>query len=135
MFDKLQVGIRGKRSVQVVEENTAAYWGSGDVYVFSTPHMVGLMESAAVAAVDHLLPDGYRSVGTMVTIKHLASTPMGNQVDAYATLSEVDGRRLVFDLVAYSDGLKIGQGTHVRIAVQLDRFMAKSNARRQSPQP
>lgn len=131
MFDSLQVGLTAETRAVVTEQNTAVYWGSGALYVFSTPHMIGLMEGAAVAAVASYLPEGYESAGTLVNVRHLASTPIGNTVRAQATLMEVDGRRLVFQVVATSGDLTIGEGTHERFIVGVDRFMAKTATRRQ----
>lgn len=131
MTERLTPGLQGHASTQVTEQNTATHWGSGELDVFSTPHMVALMECAAVDAVDKHLSDGHKSVGTVVNVRHLASTPVGNPVEAHATLVEVDGCRLLFDVVAYSADVKIGDGSHERFVVQVDRFMERTNARRE----
>jgi len=131
MTERLTAGLQGRASTKVTERNTATHWGSGELHVFSTPHMVALMECAAVDAVDRYLSEGHKSVGTVVNVRHLASTPVGNPVEAHATLVEVDGRRLLFDVVAYSADVKIGDGSHERFVVQVDRFMERTNARRE----
>jgi predicted thioesterase len=131
MFEMITTGLTGELHTVVSEQNTATRWGSGALYVFSTPNMIALMEGAAVAAVTPYLPAGHESVGTLVNVRHLASVPVGNRVEAHATLTEVDGRRLVFAVVAYSGDIKIGEGTHERFIVGVDRFMAKTATRRQ----
>jgi predicted thioesterase len=88
--------------------------------------MIALMENAAWRAVADHLDEGYVTVGTLVHVRHLAATPLGQQVRATAKLIEIDGRRLVFQVEAYDEEKKIGEGQHERFIVNLDRFM-KSN--------
>ena len=113
---------------------TAKHMGSGAVQVFATPEMVRLMEKAAVAALrDHLAP-GQESVGTLVNVRRLASTPLGATVTARAELVGVDGRRLTFNVSA-SDGVDtIGEGTHERALIDVERFQARAEAKRAAMQ-
>jgi fluoroacetyl-CoA thioesterase len=129
MVDNVQPGATGQRSIQVGEEHMAARWGSGGLDVLATPFMVALMEGAAVAAVDPLLPTGYCTVGSRVDVRHLAATGVGHPVQARAELVEVDGRRLVFHVEASDDAGLIGEGLHERFIVDLERFMRKTAAR------
>jgi fluoroacetyl-CoA thioesterase len=129
MIDNLSVGMTGERSVEVGEEHTAAKWGSGELAVLATPCMVALMEGAAVAAVDALLPAGYCTVGSRLDVRHLAATAVGHPVQARAELVEIDGRRLVFRVEASDDAGLIGDGSHERFIVDLLRFMHKAAAR------
>ena len=85
-MEEIVPGLVGQSEMVVHEENTARHLGSGNVAVLATPEMIRLMEKAAVAAVDHLLPDGYRTVGVEVDIRHLAATPVGMKVRAQAEL-------------------------------------------------
>src|SRR2546421_6511513 len=89
----LTIGMRGEATTQVVHENTAAAVGAGGVEVFGTPMMIALIENAAWAAVAAELDAGHVTVGTLVNVKHLAATPLGQQVRASAELLEIDGRR------------------------------------------
>jgi fluoroacetyl-CoA thioesterase len=122
---ELKPGLRGTSTVVVAEENTAAHFGAGGVHVFGTPMMIGLMENAAFSAVQPLLPEGQSSVGTKVNITHLAATPIGMSVTATAELLEVDGRRLVFRVEARDEQELIGEGTHERFIITLDRFLSR----------
>ena len=121
----LQVGITGEASTVVVHENTAAAVGAGGVEVFGTPMMIALMENAAWRAVADHLEEGHVTVGTLVNVKHLAATPLGQRVRAHAELVEIDRRRLVFKVEAHDEKQKIGEGTHERFIVQLERFLPK----------
>ncbi len=90
--------------------------------VFGTPQMVGLMESAASRALAPLLAEGWTSVGTEVCIRHLAATLPGNVVRARATVVSNEGRRLRLAVEAFNPQRKIGEGTHERALVHLQRF-------------
>lgn len=126
MMKQIPIGTKGSKSVKVTEDTLASATGSGAVDVFSTPNLVLLMEEASVEAVKDYLEDGETTVGTMVNIRHLAATPPGLTVTATAVLTEVDGRRLVFEVSAH-DGVDIvGQGTHERFVVDRAKFIEKS---------
>lgn len=126
----LNVGLTGEVGEYVTSENTAKKFGSGSVEVYATPAMIGLIEHAALSAVDPLLPPGFSTVGISLNVKHLSATPMGFSVTATAELIEVDGRRLVFKVEAFDDVEKIGEGEHQRFIVQLDKFMAKCKGKK-----
>src|ERR1700694_5504706 len=119
----LQIGMTGDSSTTVVYENTAAHVGAGGVEVFATPMMIALMENAAWQAGGDALGPGYVTVGTVVNARHLAATPLGQKVRATAQLVEIDGRRLVFQVEAFDEQRKIGDGQHERFIVHLERFM------------
>jgi predicted thioesterase len=87
--------------------------------------MIGLMEQAAVLAIDGLLPEGHKSVGTVVHVAHLAATPVGRTVTARAEVVAVAGRKVSFSVVAFDERNKIGEGTHERVIINLERFMAR----------
>ncbi len=119
----LQVGIIGEATTTVDNKNTAAAIGAGGVDVFGTPMMIALMENAASRAVADQLDEGQVTVGTVVNIKHLGATPLGQKVRATAELLEVDRKRLVFKVEAYDEKKKIGEGLHERFIVELKRFL------------
>jgi fluoroacetyl-CoA thioesterase len=122
---RLEIGLRGEASLVVGPEHTAEAFGAGGVAVFGTPMMIGLMENAAWTVVQPLLTEGETTVGTLVNIRHLAATPIGMRVTATAELVEIDGRRLVFRVGARDERQLIGEGTHERARVMLDRFLAR----------
>ena len=121
----LKLGMTGEATTVVAHENTAARVGAGGVEVFGTPMMIALMEQASWQSVANDLEQGYVTVGTLVNVRHLAATPLGQRVRATAELIEIDGRRLVFKVEAYDEKQKIGEGQHERFIVNLERFMKK----------
>jgi predicted thioesterase len=124
-MDNIQIGLSAERSETVVESLLATRLGSGSVEVYATPAMVALMESAAVAAIERLLPEGQSSVGIALDIRHLAATPPGQQVRARAEVIDVEGRRVTFKVQAWDEQELIGEGTHARFVIDVARFMQR----------
>jgi fluoroacetyl-CoA thioesterase len=112
---------------QVEDGSTARQLGSGTVEVLATPELVRLMEVAAVAALADHLPPEYTSVGVSLDIKHIAPTPVGLGGEVRATLTEVQGRRLKFKVTACDDIEEVAQGTHERVLVGVESFVARAN--------
>ncbi len=124
-MDNIEIGLAAERSETVVESLLATRLGSGSVEVYATPAMVALMESAAVAAIESLLPEGKTSVGIALDVKHLAATPPGQQVRARAEVIEVDGRKVTFRVQAWDERERIGEGTHTRFVIDVARFLQR----------
>jgi len=116
-LSKLHVGLKGTTEVTVGEGHTAPQVGSGRIHVLATPVMINLIEAAALAAVEHLLPAGHQSLGT-----HLAATPVGMKVYASAELMKIEGRSLSFRVEARDEAELIGDGVHERVVVNVERF-------------
>ncbi|HML22743.1 MAG TPA: hotdog domain-containing protein [Aggregatilinea sp.] len=125
----LTPGLTGEARVTVTAGLTARALGSGLVEVYSTPSLIALLEAAAVAALDGHLAEGQTSVGTHLDVSHLAATPVGMRVRAQATLREIDGRRLVFDVAAWDETEQIASGTHARFLVDAARFIQRAEAK------
>ena len=125
MAATLQPGLTGEVQETVREEHTAPHLGSGSVQVLSTPMMISFMESAAIEAVDHLLPEGQQTVGIRIDVRHLAPTPVGMQVTARAELTSVEGRILTFRVTAEDEKELVGEGTHQRAIIDGARFMER----------
>src|ERR1041385_6465813 len=88
----LRPGLTGSAELVVSDQHTAPRVGSGAVHVLATPVMINLIEAAALAAIERLLPPGYQSLGTLLNVRHIAATPVGMRVRARATVERVDGR-------------------------------------------
>lgn len=122
MIQDIKPGLVGESDETVSSARTASYFGSGLVAAYGTPAMIALMENAAVAALQKYLAAGQTSVGTEVCIKHTAATPVGMHAHARATVTGVDGRQVKFQVEAWDDREKIGEGTHTRFIVDEARF-------------
>lgn len=109
----------------VTADKCASTVGSGDLDVFATPAMVALMENAAMLCVASDLEEGSTTVGSAITTSHLRPSPIGATVEATATLTAVEGRKLSFKVVATDEKGVIGEGEHTRFVVDRVKFMAK----------
>ena len=121
----LKEGLTHTSKVTVTLDNCASAVGSGGLNVFATPSMVALMENAAINAVAPFLPEGSTTVGSEINTTHIKPSALGAEIEATATLTAVEGRKLLFDVEARDAYGTIGKGTHVRFIVDIERFMAK----------
>jgi predicted thioesterase len=128
-MSSIHVGLVGERSTVVDSALLATTVGSGRIAVYATPAMTALMEGAAVAAIDPLLPEGQASVGVGLEVRHLAATPPGETVRARAEVTGVDGHRVTFAVEAWDEHELIGQGTHTRYVIDVGRFVARVEAK------
>jgi predicted thioesterase len=125
----IKVGSRFTWQKRVEPDMTADKWGNAGVEVLATPHLVGLFEATAVRAIEVALGPGQSTVGTVVNIRHLKATPVGEIVTLTAEVIEVDGRRVTFRVRAEDSGGLAAEGTHERVLVELERFLQKVYAR------
>ena len=122
---EITVGLKGEVATIVEREDTAQEVGSGSLLVYATPCMVALMEGAACEAIADCLPDTKTSVGTELNISHLSATPVGLEVRAEAVVTAVDGNTIAFQVTAYDEAGKIGEGIHKRAVITTQRFLDK----------
>jgi predicted thioesterase len=118
----LRTGLKGSAELLVGVEHTAPRVGSGRVPVLATPVMINVIEAAALAAVEHLLPAGHQSLGIHLDVRHFAATPVGMRIWATSELIGVEGRTLSFRVEARDEKEPIGDGWHKRVVVNVARF-------------
>lgn len=126
---ELKEGIRNSKELTVTEEQTAASAGSGGQPVFSTPHMVAMMENTAWSSVEPYMEEGKTTVGSHLDIAHVSASPVGAHIKCETELVGVDGRKLTFRVSASDDAGLIGEGTHERFIINIDKFMARTEAK------
>jgi fluoroacetyl-CoA thioesterase len=122
VLSQIKPGLTGTTTITVAHEHTAPFVGSGRIEVLATPVMINLFEAAALAAVEHLLPDGHQSLGIHLDVSHTAATPIGLRVTATAEVIHLEGRTITFKVAARDDFEEIGGGTHQRVVVSVERF-------------
>jgi fluoroacetyl-CoA thioesterase len=115
-------GLTGTAEIVVGPEHTAPFVGSGRIAVLATPVMINVIEAAALAAVEHLLPAGHQSLGIRLDISHTAATPVGLRVVATAEVTRAEGRTISFRVTARDEFEPIGGGSHERVVVSVARF-------------
>jgi predicted thioesterase len=124
-LSSIAAGTSGKFTLKVAPEHTAPFVGSGRIAVLATPVMINAIEAAALAAIEHLLPEGHQSLGTHLDVSHVAATPVGLTVTATAEVTAVEGRTITFRVEARDDVEAIGGGTHRRVVVSVARFIER----------
>ena len=119
----IPVGAKGSFSMIVGPEHLASRFKDPSLPpVLATPLMILFMENAALDAVREYLPPGESALGTVVNIRHLAATPVGQRVTAEAVVTGVGNRRIVFTVTARDEIQKIGSGLHERALVDFGRL-------------
>ena len=125
----LEPGATNTLTIVVDESMTADRFGNTGVHVLATPMLVSYFELAAHQLVMPALEPGQGTVGSHIDIYHLAATPIGMRVTFRATLTERDGRRLVFRVEADDERDHVGEGTHERFVVDMKTFMGRIAAK------
>jgi fluoroacetyl-CoA thioesterase len=120
------LGATARVELTVTDADTAQSIGSGDVPVLGTPRLLALAEAATVAATATKLPPGATTVGTRIELDHRQPTAIGRTVAAYARLSKVDGRRLMFEVTVRAGAEVVAEGRIERALVDRSRFLEKA---------
>jgi len=121
----LEKDLKGIAQTTVNEENSAEKFAKPMPPAFATPMLVSLMDLAAINAVKNNLPEGYISVASKISITHLAASPLGMTITADATLIDIFQNRLIFQVNAFDEVEKIGEGTVERYIIDLNKFTKK----------
>ena len=123
---EITVGMKGTATVIVDESNTASAMCSGCLPVFATPCMVALMEAAAQNAIAQAIPEDKSTVGTEISVRHVSASPIGMEIRAEAEVIAVDGKITEFAVHAYDQAGLIGEGTHKRATITVQRFLERT---------
>lgn len=121
----IEIGKSFTQSITVTPAHTAQAMGSGKLEVFATPAMVALMENTAVRCLEGLLPEGSDTVGIAINVEHSRATAIGQPVTCRAEITEVDGRRIRFDIEASDPKGSIGHAVHDRFTINPEKFLSK----------
>jgi fluoroacetyl-CoA thioesterase len=120
--DVIKVGMSAERSLIVPADRTVGHFVAGMPMVYATPMMILEMELASADAINPVLETGWVTVGTEVDIRHLAATPVGVRVRTTATVVAVERRVIRFEVEAFDEKRRIGQGRHARGLVNVETF-------------
>ncbi|MDL2283095.1 thioesterase family protein [Odoribacter sp. OttesenSCG-928-G04] len=121
----INIGKSFTQEMTVQHKDTAVVYGSGKLEVYATPAMVGFMENTSMRCLDGLLEEGSDTVGVEINVKHLKATLVGKTVSCTATITEVDGRRIRFEVEARDETGVIGTAVHDRFIVHVEKFLSK----------
>jgi predicted thioesterase len=121
----IPIGTKGEKKLLVTSENAINFLGMEGARVLSTPHMIGYMERTCRDTVLPLLDPGHDTVGTHVNVSHLAAAPLGMAVTFHAEVTAVTDRRIQFNVSAFDEKEKIGEGTHERAIINVAKFATR----------
>ena len=128
-FENLKVGLKNSAEKIVGENDSALAVGSGSLKVLATPIMLAVMEKSAADLIEKILPEEFTSVGISLDIKHTAPTPIGMKIFAQAEIIAVEGKKIIFEIVANDECGEIGRGTHERFIVDRKKFQSKADSK------
>ena len=120
-----KVGTTGEERFVVEPRHVIDFAGGGMPAVLCTPWLIWFLEHAARRAMLPLLEVGESTVGTLVEVRHLAPTPMGQTVNCRARIVYADGPVISFQLEAHDEHELIAKGFHKLQVIQVDRFAQK----------
>jgi fluoroacetyl-CoA thioesterase len=103
--------------------------------VLATAMMVGFIEQTCILALRPYLEAGQHTVGTAIEVSHVATTPVGMAVTAEVELVAIEGRSLLFRVRCSDDAGPVGEGTHRRAIIEVERFMGRLQAKSASMRP
>lgn len=121
----LETGITYSQEFTVELKDTAAVYGSGKLNVLATPAMIAWMENTALKCIENELECGQDSVGIAINVKHIKATVVGKKVSCRAMVTEIDGRRIRFEVEARDEYGTIGTAIHDRFIIDPVKFMSK----------
>jgi len=104
---------------------TAVKMESGGLDVFSTPNLIAFMEKTAFLSVEKYLDEESTTVGISINAKHLKANLIGDELSCVATLTEIDGKKLSFEIVVIHKETIVGSCFHDRFIVNKEKFINK----------
>ncbi len=125
----IEIGAVREETITVDERIAISFLGVDSGRVLATPQMIQHMEITSRNLLKPMLDEGYDSVGTDVSVKHLGATPIGMDVVFRSELLSVKDRRATFKVQARDPDGIIGEGTHERFIVNVERFAAKMQSK------
>jgi fluoroacetyl-CoA thioesterase len=119
----IPTGAKGSFTLVVSREHLANRFKDATLPpVLATPVMIMAMENAALNAIKPYFEPGESAVGTRVEVSHLAATPVGRSITAFAEVTSTVGRHIEFRVWAMDQAEEIGAGTHARAVIELERL-------------
>jgi fluoroacetyl-CoA thioesterase len=128
MKPSLRPGVSRVGRIEVDRERTIGFMGEGG-RVYGTPFLVRDIEMTCRQLVLDHADAGEDSVGTDISIKHLAPTLLGMTVEITVTVAAVEGRKVTFEISAKDNLEQISTGTHGRFVVDVNKTVERLKAK------
>jgi predicted thioesterase len=124
-----RIGTSGEQRFVVAPNHVIDFAEGGMPAVLCTPWLIWFLEHAAREAVLPFLEPGESTVGTYLEVRHLAPTPIGNEVTCRARVVHVEGSAITFQLEAHDEQEPIGRGLHRLQVIRVERFAQRVAAK------
>lgn len=125
----LKPGLSRTLQKTVTEPDILSFGRGKLTELVATPTMTALMIEAAIGAIDPLLPEEYCTIGTKTAVTYLNATFVGMTLTVVATLAEIEGRHLAFEIMAFDELGQVARGRHERHIVNGDHFLQTARKR------
>ena len=100
-----------------------------DLRIYATPEVLRDIEHTCRNLLLDYCDPGEDSVGVRAEFDHSAATPLGMEVRITVTVAEVEGRRVVLDVVAHDAVEEIARGRHSRFIVDMAKAKQRLTAK------
>jgi len=128
MKETLRPGATKIKRLAVDKDRTIGFMGE-EGRVYGTPYLVGDIErTCRDLLLDHA-DAGEDSVGMEVSVRHLAPTLLGMEVEIVAKVAGVDGRKVMFEIAAKDEIEPIATSTHTRFVVDVSKTYERLKAK------
>ncbi len=122
MILNLQIGIENCVKRTVSKDDIATVYGSEHMPVLASSKIIAFMEYVALSSVQGFLPQGYSTVGSIINFEHKKPVVEKTDIECLSRLIEIDGRRLVFEIILRTELQEIARCTHTRIVINESAF-------------
>lgn len=131
MSFNVKIGLAKERKIKISSDQTTSFLWEGE-NVLSTPSLIAEMEETCrlLLKEQFVSEPNLDSVGTLVDVRHIAATPVGAEVLLKSKVLSVDGKRTTFEVEAFDNIEKIGEGRHERFTINIREFRDKFNVKR-----
>ncbi len=129
-LETVAVGISKTRQIEVAEDRVITFMGD-DLRIYETPSMIADIEYACRDLLFDNLPAGYDSVGVIVNIKHLAATPIHENVQVTVEVTDIVKRTVFFKCQVHDRMELVGEGIHTRAVVSIDKHRQRVAKKRE----
>jgi fluoroacetyl-CoA thioesterase len=128
MKSSLQPGVSMTRRIAIDRDRTISFMGE-DARVYATPSMIMDIERTCRDLIMEHADAGEDSVGIEVSVKHLAATLPGMNVEIVVKVASVEGRKVAFEVSAKDELDAVSAGTHSRFVVDVGKTVERLKAK------
>jgi predicted thioesterase len=126
-----KIGTVGELKFVVGQEHVIDFTTGGMPAVLSTPKLIGLIERTARESLYPFLDENERTVGVEIEIRHLAPTPLGQNIVIATRIIGGEGKLWDFQFDVRDEHEVIARGLHKRAVIGVESFarrVAKKSA-------